>query len=125
MTNTFGQTVSGRPPRQISLARRGQFLLDYIELLRHERVREPEGFRHLAPGAAAADAPHSASQRSHDRWVINKLRALMSWYSKGLDGGAQLRLRINAAESIAALHDIIVDFFLVSHADADVDAVVA
>jgi nifR3 family TIM-barrel protein len=117
--------AAGRPARQIRLAQRGQFLLDYIELLRHERVREPEGFRHLAPGAAAADSPHAASQRSHDRWVINKLRALMSWYSKGLDGGAQLRVRINAAESITALHDIIVDFFLVSHADAEVDAVVA
>jgi tRNA-dihydrouridine synthase len=46
--------------------------------------------------------------------VINKLRALMSWYSKGLDGGSHLRIRVNAAGSIAELRDIIHDFFVVA-----------
>ena len=32
----------------MTLADRGQFLLDYIDLLMNERVREPEGFRHVA-----------------------------------------------------------------------------
>ena len=45
--------MAGRPMREVSLAERGQFLLDYIELLMNERVREPEGFRSVAPGAAA------------------------------------------------------------------------
>ncbi len=43
--------AAGKPPRQVTLEDRGQFLLDYIELLMHERIRdpEPEGFRHSAP----------------------------------------------------------------------------
>jgi hypothetical protein len=43
--------------------------------------------------------------------VINKLRALMSWYSKGLDGGSHLRIRVNQASSIGELRDIIHEFF--------------
>ena len=48
---------------------RGQFLLDYIELLLQERVRD------------------EATAVSHDKWVINKLRALGSYYTKGLNAG--------------------------------------
>ena len=44
-----------RTPRDVTLAERGQFLLDYIDLLLHERVDEAEGFRHVAPGQAAAE----------------------------------------------------------------------
>ena len=106
--------AAGRPPRPVSMAQRGQFLLDYIELLQHERVREPEGFRHSAPGTVEEHPP-----RSHDRWVINKVRALCSWYSKGLDGGSQLRVRVNSAESLAALREIIAEFF----ADSPVAAI--
>ena len=47
-----------RVPRQISAAERGQFLLDYVDLLMNERVGEAEGFRHVAPRAGAA-APHN------------------------------------------------------------------
>ena len=35
--------AAGRTPREVSLADRGQFLLDYISLLRLERVHEPTG----------------------------------------------------------------------------------
>ena len=49
--------------------------------------------------------------RGHDRWVINKLRALNSWYTKGLDNGSHLRVAVNAAESIAQLRAIIEEFF--------------
>jgi hypothetical protein len=49
--------------------------------------------------------------RGHDRWVINKLRALNTWYTKGLDNGSHLRVAINAAESVAQLRAIIEDFF--------------
>ena len=99
--------AAGRPVRIVSAAERGQFLLDYIELLLHERVREPEGFRH-----SAGDASAPASTISHDKWVINKLRALGSWYTKGLDSGSHLRIAINSAGSLGQLRDTISEFFL-------------
>jgi len=103
--------ASGLPSRPVSLAERGQFLLDYIELLLDERVDEAEGFRHVAPGQPPTSAQPA---RGHDRWVINKLRALNSWYTKGLDNGSHLRIAINSAESIAQLRDIIESFFFES-----------
>ncbi len=54
--------------------------------------------------------------RGHERWVINKLRALCSWYSKGLDGGSQLRVRINSAERVSQLRQIVDEFFLTEEA---------
>jgi hypothetical protein len=88
---------------------RGQFLLDYLDLLLTERVDETAGFRHTAPGFEAAGPPSPA--RGRERWVINKLRALGSWYTKGLDGGSRLRVAINSAESIGQLRGIIQEFF--------------
>jgi len=90
-----------------SLEARGQFLLDYIDLLLAERVNEADGFRHSAPGQP--DTPPPA--RGRERWVINKLRALGSWYTKGLDNGSHLRIAINAAASIPELRRLITDFF--------------
>src|SRR5687767_2850158 len=104
--------VAGRLPRTITLAERGQFLFDYIQLLVNERVDEARGFRHTAPGSvegAALAAPHTA--RGRERWVINKIRALCSWYSKGFDGGSQFRVRVNSCDSIPHLHDIVAEFF--------------
>jgi nifR3 family TIM-barrel protein len=100
----------GLPPRTVTLEDRGRFLLDYIELLMNERVREPEGFRHTAATGNAPDSP----ARSHDRWVINKVRALGSYYTKGLEGGAQLRTGINSARSLVELRELIGTFFLAS-----------
>jgi tRNA-dihydrouridine synthase len=99
--------AAGRPFREVSLAERGRFLLEYIDLLTAERTREPEGFRHVAGNLAA---PGEASR--HDRWVVNKLRALGSWYTKGLDNGSHLRTAINSAESLDELRRIIRAFFL-------------
>ena len=48
--------------------------------------------------------------------MINKLRALCSWYSKGLDGGSQLRVRVNSAEQISELREIVEEFFLAESA---------
>jgi tRNA-dihydrouridine synthase B len=84
--------AAGRPPRLVTLADRGRFLLEYIDLLRQERVREP-------------------GEGNHDRWVVNKVRALGSWYTKGLDGGSHLRTAINSAPSLPALIEIVEDFF--------------
>jgi tRNA-dihydrouridine synthase B len=104
----------GERPREITMVERGQFLLDYIDLLMFERTREAEGFRHLAPTLPDAPCPTSAGReaaRGHDRWVINKLRALNSWYTKGLDNGSHLRIKVNAAESVPQLREIIAEFF--------------
>jgi tRNA-dihydrouridine synthase B len=98
----------GDAPREITTAERAQFLLEYIELLLHERIDEAAGFRHLAPGETG---PDPARARGHHRWVINKLRALNSWYTKGIDNGSHLRVAINAAGSIEQLRDIIEAFF--------------
>jgi tRNA-dihydrouridine synthase B len=99
----------GETPGPVSLTDRGEFLLDYIDLLLQERVDEADGFRHSAPGADQS-APGPA--RGRERWVINKLRALCSWYSKGLIGGSELRVAINSAESIEGLRAIVRAFFL-------------
>src|SRR5687767_2124587 len=102
--------ADGRVPRAISMEERGQFLLDYIDLLLAERVDERDGFRHSAPGQDSG-APEDPTPRGDRKWVINKLRALNSWYTKGLEGGSQLRVDINSAQSIDHLREIIVRFF--------------
>src|SRR5213080_5464352 len=56
--------VAGRPAREVSMADRGQFLLDYIDLL--------------------------MAENGYERWVINKIRALGSWYTKGVVNGSHL-----------------------------------
>jgi tRNA-dihydrouridine synthase len=84
--------AAGRPPRNVTLEERGRFLLAYIDLLMRERVDE-------------------ARALTHERWVVNKLRALGSWYTKGLVNGSHLRSAINSAESLGALTDVIADFF--------------
>jgi len=86
--------AAGGPARRVTHEDRGRFLLEYIELLLHERFDESR-------------AP------SHDRWVINKLRALGSYYTKGLDNGSHLRTAINTADSLARLRETIVGFFSV------------
>jgi tRNA-dihydrouridine synthase B len=104
--------AAGRQPRDITLEDRGRFLLEYIDLLRSERVREPEGFRHEAPGTKAlTNLRTAAPTRSHDKWVVNKLRAFGSWYTKGLENGSHLRTAINSAESLDALSELIANFF--------------
>jgi len=85
--------ASGRPARTVTYQERGQFLLEYIDLLLQERVDEQR-------------------VASHDRWVINKLRALGSWYTKGFENGSHLRTAINTTESLHQLRDVISRFFL-------------
>jgi tRNA-dihydrouridine synthase B len=107
--------MAGLPARSIALEERGQFLLDYMNLLLVENVDESEGFRHLAPASGPRALETSGSQREavgKERWVINKIRALCSWYTKGFEGGAQFRIGVNSAKSIAELEDLIQHFFL-------------
>ncbi|MDR1990387.1 MAG: tRNA dihydrouridine synthase DusB [Acidobacteriaceae bacterium] len=84
--------LAGRPVRQVTREARGQFLLDYIALLEDERVRDGE------PG-------------NHDRWVVNKIRALGGYYTKGFEGGPEFRKALNATSSVAALRELIRRFF--------------
>jgi hypothetical protein len=48
---------------------------------------------------------------THERWVVNKLRALGSWYTKGLENGSHLRSAINSAPSLDQLRLLIAEFF--------------
>jgi len=91
----------------VTLEDRGRFLLDYMALLLSEGEGEEQGFRHRAGSEAPSNLPGSR----HERWVINKLRALMSWYSKGLVNGGHLRTAINSAESVSQVRDIVDSFF--------------
>ena len=131
--------ADGRAPRAVTLVDRGHFLLDYMTLLLNERA----GFRHLPPNAGSAaqaggeessgasgvsrtggvtvvvsgfSRTASAHARGREKWVINKLRALTSWYSKGFDNGSHLRVRINGAQSIAEVREIIDEFFFAASA---------
>jgi tRNA-dihydrouridine synthase B len=104
--------AAGRPMRVVTMRERGEFLLDYIDLLLDQRDNEKEGFRHVAPGFEQVPVPASG----HERWVINKLRALCAWYSKGLDSGSHLRVAVNSAESVAQLRRIIDEFFMTAPA---------
>jgi len=103
------EAARGKTPHAVTLEDRGRFLLEYLDLLLGERVDEQSGFRHAAPGSAEPTV--HATARGRERWVINKLRALNAWYSKGLDGGSQLRVAINSCESIADLRGLIGEFF--------------
>src|SRR5262249_8847372 len=102
----------GQSPRPVTAAERGLFLLEYIDLLLGERINEPVGFRHSFTSADALAADRIA--RGRERWVINKLRALCAWYSKGCDHGSQFRIRVNSATSIDQLREIVDEFFLTS-----------
>ncbi len=94
---------AGREPEAVSAEDRGRFLLDYIDLLLGERVNEAEGFRHQAAKAPAG----STSARGRERWVINKLRALCAWFTKGCDHGSYLRTAVNHTDTIPELRDLI------------------
>ena len=102
--------AAGRPARTITREQRGQFLLDYIDLLLTDNGEEPAGFRHGAPGAGAA-AVRPELRVSHERWVVNKIRALATYYTKGFDHGSQLRTAINRTNSVVELRELIAGFF--------------
>jgi tRNA-dihydrouridine synthase B len=77
--------AAGRPSRVVSTSDRGQFLLDYIDLL--------------------------MAENGYERWVVNKIRALGSWYTKGVENGSHLRTAINTTDSVAALRELVTRYF--------------
>jgi nifR3 family TIM-barrel protein len=104
--------VEGRVRRTVTMDERGRFLLDYLELLLLDDEAEPEGFRHTpVKDRMLNPTAQERAARGRERWVINKLRALGSWYTKGLDNGSHLRTAINQSESIGELRDVIAQFF--------------
>jgi tRNA-dihydrouridine synthase B len=106
--------AAGRPVRGVTDDDRGRFLLEYMELLLHEGENEADGFRHGAMYGSKSASRRDYNRASHERWVINKMRALMSWYSKGLFNGGHLRTSINTATSVTGTRAIIDDFFCLS-----------
>jgi tRNA-dihydrouridine synthase B len=106
--------MEGKPARSIAHEERGQFLLDYMQLLLSENVDEADGFRHAAPQDPSPKPQDQKAAVGRERWVINKIRALCSWYTKGFEGGAQFRIGVNSAKSIAELQDLIENFFLLN-----------
>ena len=108
--------AAGRTPREVTLRERGQFLLDYIDLLLAEGINEREGFRHVAGGGSRIPDPASRSReaRGRERWIVNKLRALCAWYSRGIDCGSHLRVRVNSATAVTELREIVHEFFFCS-----------
>jgi tRNA-dihydrouridine synthase B len=94
--------AAGRPARAVSLEDRGRFLIEYIELLKGERVREP--------GAASAV--------SHERWIVNKIRALATYFTKGYEHGSHVRTALNSAPSLPSLYEIIAERFSVGESAA-------
>jgi tRNA-dihydrouridine synthase B len=87
--------AGGGTPAAVTLEARGRFLLEYIDLLLGERIRDDR----------------RDSTAGHERWIVNKVRALGSWYTKGLVNGAHLRTAINGAPSLPALRETIESFF--------------
>jgi hypothetical protein len=55
--------------------------------------------------------PALPAQKSHDRWVVNKLRALGAYYTKGIDNGADFRSALNTTGSLDQLRELIQRFF--------------
>jgi len=102
--------LAGRPARDVTPQDRGRFLLEYIDLL----AAEGPGFRSrgvLTP-RTSDDAPRTRDPHaSHDRWVVNKLRALCGYFTKGFDGGSHLRVAVNQAPSVAELRMLVQRFF--------------
>ena len=92
--------LAGRPPREVTREDRKRFLLEYIDLL----VREaPWGEDDLRRRGDQVPKKRHDPAATHDRWVVNKLRALCGYYTKGFDGGSHLRVAVNQAPSVAAL----------------------
>jgi tRNA-dihydrouridine synthase B len=128
--------LAGRPPRVITREARGRFLLDYIDLLEAEgppvvvlaavdndpRIDFDDENQSGIDFGGAGDDPRSRRARhgsrrstvpraSYERWIVNKLRALSAYYTKGFEGGGTLRVAVNQAPNVAALRSLITEFF--------------
>jgi nifR3 family TIM-barrel protein len=108
--------MAGRPPREVTPEDRKRFLLEYIDLLVREAPWGEEdlrkrGEKDLRSRGASAPRRRYDPAATHERWVVNKLRALCGYYTKGFEGGAHLRVAVNQAPSVGALRTLIEEFF--------------
>ena len=103
--------AAGRSRRPTTLGERGRFLLEYIALLLDDEPVEAAGFRHRLGRTREAADPAPSGAPGRERWVVNKIRALGAWYTRGLTGGAYLRNAINHADSLPALRASVAEFF--------------
>jgi tRNA-dihydrouridine synthase B len=128
--------LAGRAPKVVSRADRRRFLLDYIDLLEAEgppvvalaavdndsRIDVGDEHQSGIDFGGAGDDPRTRGARrgrrrstvpraSYQRWIVNKLRALSAYYTKGFEGGGPLRVAVNQAPNVAALRSLITEFF--------------
>jgi tRNA-dihydrouridine synthase B len=124
------ELLAGREPRPVTREDRGRFLLDYIDLLEeegppgtalddagesragHSGLGDTPRFEKPRRGGRRSEAPRA----SYDRWIVNKLRALCGYYTKGFDGGGTLRVAVNQSPDVLALRALITEFFGISTA---------
>ena len=71
-----------------------------MNLLLAENVDEASGFR---TGPQRANAQTEAVRNAGSS---TRSERSCSWYTKGFDGGAQFRIGVNSAKSIAELEDL-------------------
>ena len=90
--------MEGRPARDDHARRARPVPARLHGAAAHRKRDEDAGFRHAAGQQANRRIRRSVGR---ERWVINKIRALCSWYTKGFEGGAQFRIGVNSAKSIA------------------------
>jgi tRNA-dihydrouridine synthase B len=112
--------LAGRSVRQVMAVDRGQFLIDYIDLLINQLAVETQqaGNGHTRRKARRASGTADDAARGGERWVINKVRALSAWYTKGLVHGGHFRAAVNKAESISQVRDLVHESFFAPDADA-------
>jgi tRNA-dihydrouridine synthase B len=110
-----GDLLAGREPRAVTMADRGRFLLEYIDLLEAEGPggnHSGSDYSRPRQGSRRSQTPRA----SYDRWVVNKLRALCAYYTRGFEGGGTLRVAVNQAPGVAALRALITEFFGINQA---------
>ena len=89
---------------------RGQFLLDYIDLLLRGGEVRPRASATSRRSTTRATRRATIAARGRDRWVINSARA-GRWYTRGFDNGSRLRDRHQHVRSIGALRSLVTRFF--------------
>jgi tRNA-dihydrouridine synthase B len=104
--------LAGRQPREVTLQDRGQFLLDYLHLLLVEGPpgSEPSRFTRSSRADQGSELGPGVA-RGREKWVINKIRALCSWYSRGLEGGSAFRVHVNRVATVDELLGVVQQYF--------------
>jgi tRNA-dihydrouridine synthase B len=118
--------AAGRSLRDPSLEERGRLLLDYLDLLpEHLRTTPNAAVRHRAhfpdhsdPAASRGGPRPDRRPETGDRWVVNKVRALASWYTRGLQNGSHMRMAVNSARSSGQIRELVDRFFFQPAAQA-------